>query len=175
MLEEGEHSDGLWALKVAAHGNGLTHEFSWVWQVLALHFSEWFGTGKCPRQLGSRACPSPSTNCCPGHTCEEMQFPSSLPCCFLTKNLFAIHEPTPAAQSSASPCMQGVLLFKVFYLIPTTHALCQKNTTVLNVCEDVNACPKPPKYRCAMATESLLLIPRSEKASLLSLWQRASF
>lgn len=52
------------------------------------------------------------------------------------------------------PAWQGMPLLRGFYLIPTTRALCQKNTTVQNICEDVKACPEPSKYRCAKASEA---------------------
>lgn len=122
VLEEGEHAEGLWALKTgAAHGDGLTCEFSWVWQVLALHFSGWSGTGRCPRQLGRRAEPVPRLLLTAVQGTCVRRCSSLQPChvvFYLTKNLFAIHEPTPAAQSSASPCMQGVFLLKYFISFP---------------------------------------------------------
>lgn len=52
------------------------------------------------------------------------------------------------------PARQGMPLLRGFYLIPTTRALCQENTTVQNSCEDVKACPEPSKYRCARASKA---------------------
>lgn len=109
------------------------------------------GRGCTTHPLPSRKCVSGAHvrgDAVPFRLASAMLFSISQGMCLLCESPPLLHG------AQLVPARQGMPLLRGLYLIPTTRALCQENTTVQNICEDVKACPEPSKYRCARASKA---------------------